>query len=245
MGGPCFKGGRFKHGIFSWDSNGIRYKSNNKYKGVYFAPRKKDKSPPAYHFIRIEHLKCFQHWLLSSWPVPNGQVELKIVEPIFRLFVNGIAPGQGEVGVSDLYGFYMVLNQLWPNPRSMINDRSDRCMDRMDIYWVITQLDLRKTSSCVLGCEAQPNAVSIGSQGIQWAIFLLSARSIHVCTSTDMHCACCSHMPVSMHIKSVNFKIGGHCHDIAMTLPWHCHGVIHSSEIHQWSAAIDGVTWRA
>ena len=145
MGGPCFKGGRFKHGIFSWDSNGIRYKPN-KYKGVDFAPRKKDKSPPAYRFIRIEHLKCFQHWLLSSWPITNGQVELKIVEPIFRLFVNGIAPGQGEVGVmSDLYGFYMVLNQLWPNPRSMINDRSDRCMDRMDIYWVITQLDLRKT----------------------------------------------------------------------------------------------------
>ena len=100
------------------------------YKGVDFAPRKKDKSPPAYH------------WLLSCRPIPNSQVELKIVEPIFRLFVNGIAPGQGEVGVSDLYGFYMVLNQLWPNPRSMINDR---CMDRMDIYWVTQELDLRKT----------------------------------------------------------------------------------------------------
>lgn len=75
------------------------------YQGVDFAPRKKDKSPPAYH------------WLLSCRPIPNSQVELKIVEPIFRLFVNGIAPGQGEVGVSDflwfLYGFKTNYGQIY------------------------------------------------------------------------------------------------------------------------------------
>ena len=61
-------------------------------------PEEKDKSPPTSHFISFFHF--FILWLLHCkifFPIPipsipSGQVELKIVEPIFRLFVNGIAP---------------------------------------------------------------------------------------------------------------------------------------------------------